>query len=49
MVLGVAVLVMPVAVSAREWLEGKIVPAYWSGWYEAWLEGWQEIKDSGED
>ena len=36
-------------VSAREWLDGKIVPDYWSGWYESWLEGWQELQDSGED
>ena len=36
-------------VSAHEWLSGKRVPAYWSGWYEAWLEGWQELQDSGED
>lgn len=31
-------------VSAREWLGGKIVPGYWSGWYAAWLERWQELQ-----
>ena len=33
------------SVSAREWLNGKIVPDYWSGWYAAWLEQWQKLQD----
>ena len=30
-------------VSAREWLGGKILPDYWSGWYYSWLERWKEL------
>ena len=36
-------------VSAREWLDGKIVPDYWSGWYESWLQGWQELQDADQE
>ncbi len=32
------------SVSAREWLEGKTVPDFWSGWFAAWLENWQAIE-----
>lgn len=35
-------------VSAREWLEGKIVPDYWSGWYESWLEQGQDLQNDDE-
>ncbi len=31
-------------VSAREWLRGEIVPDYWSSWYAAWLEQWDELQ-----
>ena len=31
-------------VSAHDWLDGKVVPEYWSGWYAAWLEQGQEFQ-----
>ncbi|MDE2859344.1 MAG: hypothetical protein OXN94_15980 [Chloroflexota bacterium] len=33
-------------VSARDWLEGAILPDYWAGWYESWLEQWKELSSS---
>ena len=36
-------------VSAREWLEGNIVPDYWSGWYESWLEQGQDVQNDEEE
>lgn len=32
------------AVSARQWLDGKIAPDYWSGWYADWQELWQALQ-----
>ena len=36
-------------VSARDWLDGKVVPDYWSGWYVAWLEQGEELQDGDEE
>ncbi|MCY4072270.1 MAG: hypothetical protein OXG60_13315 [Chloroflexi bacterium] len=35
--------------SAREWLDGRIVPKYLSNWYESWREDWQELQNNDED
>ena len=33
-------------VSAREWLSGKIVPDYWSGWYKSYLKHIPELQNA---
>ena len=33
-------------VSAREWLDGKVVPDYWSGWTASYVEQVQELQNA---
>ncbi len=36
-------------VSAREWLDGKIVPDYWSGWTASYVEQVQELQNADDE
>ena len=36
-------------VSAREWLSGKIVPDYWSGWYKSYLKHIPELQNADDE
>lgn len=33
-------------VSAKDWLDGGIVPSAWAGWYVDWQERWQELQEN---